>query len=421
VRSLRHPDPSAVGVAAVPLAEVEPVTPPARVRLVTPRFVVLGVSNLSYFIANAMLLPTLPRYVTRELGSGSLGVGLAFGVYALGALIARPWSGRLGDRFGRRAVLATGSGLFAFTVLLYAPSGELGGLALLIFIRLLSGAFGAAVYVSATTAATEMAPSERRGEAISLFTVSVFVGIALGPLFGEEILKTTGSFTWVWIGSAAFGVSALLCGLLVPETRPRGHRSASSGRLLHPAAVRPGTLLCLGAVGLSTFSAFVAVYLDSLGLHDAAPVLLVFACVTVLSRLFGARLNDRVPRQAMATWSLVMSGLALVVMAVWPDPAAVYTAAVLLAAGMSFMYPTFVLMAVDAAPAPERGAVVGTVTAFADLSYAVAALALGVVADAVSYRGAFAGAAAFVGLALVLLLAGVARTRPRHAVAVSSA
>jgi MFS family permease len=172
-------------------------------------------------------------------------------------------------------------------------------------------------------------------------------------------------------------------------------------------------VICLGAVGLATWTSFVAVYSDEIGMDRVAPALLLFALVTVACRVLGARLNDRVPRRVMAAWSIVASGSALFLIAALHSPAGVYLGAVLLASGMSFMYPTFVLMAVDRAAEHERGAVVGTLTAFTDVSNAIGGLALGQVAERTSYRGAFTAAGGIISLSLVLLVLGIGVPRTR--------
>lgn len=61
-------------------------------------------------------------------------------------------------------------------------------------------------------------------------------------------------------------------------------------------------------------------------------------------------------------------------------------------------------MAIGSAPASERGAVVGTFTAFFDLAFGLGAVTLGAVAALVGYRGLFLTAAviALGGLSVLL-------------------
>ncbi len=396
-----------------------------RERIVSRAFVMLMLHNGTFFAAGSMLTPVLGRFVKGPLHGGTSGVGLAFGAYAVGAMAVRPLAGRLGDRIGRRPTGVAGAAIFGVAVMLYGLAEGTGGTWWVVGVRILSGGAGAAVYVGATAAATDMAPPARRGEAISVFSVSVFLGVALGPLVGEALYQSAG-YGVVWIVCGVTGLASAALGLVVPETNPPqrllpagpGSGSGSgAGRaprqpFFHPAAIRPGIVICLGAVGLSSFNTFLAVYGDSIGMRDVAPVLLVFAVVTVCSRLFGAKLNDTMPRRTMATISLVSAAVSLYTMALWQETVGIYVAAVFLALGMSYMYPTFVLIGVDAAPDSEKGAVVGTLTAFTDVSNAIGGLVLGVFASWTSYRGAFGLAGGLITIALVLLFAGVALPRP---------
>jgi MFS family permease len=383
--------------------------------VVTRGFATLFAANLAFFTAGGMLTPVLGRYVRNDLDGSETEIGFAFGASALGAVIVRPLAGRIGDRAGRRLPLVVGAVIFASSVLLYGPGGRWGGATAVILVRALAGGAGAAVYVCTTAVATDAAPAARRGEAISLFSVSVFAGAALGPPIGEFLLRSSG-FGSVWIAASVAGFTCAALGLAVRDERtyePPTAAERSPQPFVHPAAVGPGIVICLGAVGLATWTSFVAVYSDEIGMERVAPALLLFALVTVGCRVVGARLNDRVPRRVMATWSILASGGALFVIAALHRPGGVYLGAVLLAAGMSFMYPTFVLMAVDRAAEHERGAVVGTLTAFTDVSNAIGGLALGLVADHTSYRGAFAAAGAIISLSLVLLVLGVGVPRTR--------
>ena len=68
-------------------------------------------------------------------------------------------------------------------------------------------------------------------------------------------------------------------------------------------------------------------------------------------------------------------------------------------------------IAIAGAPASERGAVVGTFTAFFDLAFGLGAVSLGAVAAFFGYTGAFAGGAFVAGLGLALMLVRARRLR----------
>ncbi len=63
----------------------------------TPAFVRLALADLAYFTAAGVAIYALPLYVTGPLGSDKAGAGLAFGAFAITALVLRPIAGRLSD------------------------------------------------------------------------------------------------------------------------------------------------------------------------------------------------------------------------------------------------------------------------------------------------------------------------------------
>ena len=100
------------------------------------------------------------------------------GAYAVSAAVLRPWVGRVGDTKGRRLLAVGGCIVVAVSFLLYALVSELW---MLVLARLVTGAGEAAVFVGVATAAQDLAPDHRRGEAASYFSVALYGGLALGP------------------------------------------------------------------------------------------------------------------------------------------------------------------------------------------------------------------------------------------------
>ena len=76
----------------------------------------------------------------------------------------------------------------------------------------------------------------------------------------------------------------------------------------------------------------------------------------------------------------------------------------LFAVGQALAFPALMSLAVSSAPESERGAVIGTFTAFFDISYALGPISLGAVAAFFDYRGAFIAAAIVHVVGLVILL-----------------
>ncbi len=381
-------------------------------RLVTPTFVLITIAALGYFTALGMHLPVLPRYVEDELGGSGTAVGIAVGAFAVSAALVRPLVGRLGDQLGRRPLAVVGAGLAAISM---AGYGLVESLPVLVGFRLLTGLGEAAFFVGAATAVQDLSPDDRRGEAASFFSTSIYGGLAIGPFLGEVLYRNGGAGR-VWMVSAALAAVGAALALLIPAHLGRIDPTASTPptaalaprrRFLHPAAVMPGTILLLGLMGFAAFSSFLAIHLDDLGIDDAGPYFLLYGASVLVVRVFGARIPDRLGAVRTATGSLVSIAAGVSVIAVVDAPAAIAAGTLVFSIGMSLLFPALFGLTVNRAPASERSHAVGTFSLFFDLSQGVGAPALGIVVDVVGTdRSAFVAAAV---IALVGLV--VARTR----------
>jgi MFS family permease len=377
---------------------------PTHPRLLTPPFVVAWLSTFFVLLAIGMLMPVLPLYAKGPLDQGSVGVGLAVAAASPTALLLQPLAGRLGDRRGRRVLVVVGALVYAATVSAYALVDTLPALAAL---RLASGAGEALVFVGGATVINDLAPEGRRGEAVSLYSLAVWGGLALGPLAGELVLGE-GRYDAVWLAAAGLAVVAAAVGLALPETRPAGAGESQPGGYFHRAALTPGLVLVATMVGFAGFSAFMPLYARELGLGGAGAVFAVNAVVVVAIRSVGRKIPDRVGSKRAATAALVLVASGFTIIAAVQMAAGLYVGTVVLALGQALTFPALMTMAVGAAPATERSAVVGSFSAFADVGYAIGAVSLGAVASATGYAGVFVVAAVLAVAGLVPL----SRLRP---------
>jgi MFS family permease len=347
--------------------------------------------NFGYFLSLGIMNPVLPRYIAGPLGGSNLAVGFGVGSFTIVSLLLRPWSGRRGDRSGRKQGIVFGA--LAHTL------GTLGmvvasTLPLLIAFRMLTGIAEAFLFVGASTAAQDLAPDDRRAEAASLFSLSLFAALAMGPAIGETILDRYG-FDTVWLVAASVvGVGALIA-MTLPDTRPQEviDDDTSGGPLIHKAALRPGFPLACAIWGLAAFNSFVPLYATrNLGLPGARTVLLANALTILTLRLFAGRLPDRIGPLRTARMALIFNPAGLAVMGLVATVPGLYVGAVLLAVGQAFAFPSLMTIAVNNAPVTERGSVIGTFTAFFDLSFGGGAIVLGAIANALGYNGAFLAA-----------------------------
>ena len=371
-----------------------------RQRLVTPTFALVVGSTFAYFLSVGVLLPIVPRFVKGPLHGSDLAVGISVGAFSIAAVILRPIAGRAGDRRGRRPLIVWGSLIVAASVVGYNVSHTIG---VLIVFRLIAGVGEALFFTGAASAVTDLAPEERRGEAVSFFSLALYGGMSFGPFIGESVLGKAEHFAAVWWVAAAFGALATLLALMVDDTRPPGFDATSHARLVHPAALLPGTVLGCTVWGFAAFGNFVSLYALRLGMSGSKYVFFTYSFTVLLIRLFGARLPDVLGSRRAATIATSTAGTGLLVIALWGTPAGLYVGAFVFGVGQAFAFPALMSLALSRAPDSERGAVVGTQTAFVDVAFGVGSLSLGAIANAIGYRGTFAVSAAVAAAGLVLL------------------
>jgi MFS family permease len=136
-------------------------------------------------------------------------------------------------------------------------------------------------------------------------------------------------------------------------------------------------------------------------------VFLLYGVVVLAIRIFGARIPDRIGPLWAGSGATFGVACGMVVLATVASPAGLYGGTVLFSLGMSLLYPSMLLLALTDVPANERGASVGTVSSFFDLSQGLGAILLGTVAAFAGIRGAFATAAVLAFVGLVLLRSGI--------------
>jgi MFS family permease len=364
------------------------------------------------YLALGGTLQELPGYLADRFGAGpaltGLAVGLAFAATALG----RPFAGLAGDAGWSRPVVILGAGLTAAGALghLFAPT-----VGVVLAARLVMGAGEAALFSGALPWVLSGTPAGRGGRVSGWFGLSMWGGLALGPLLAVAAHRAGGATAVWWLVAALPLVSTVL----VASTR----RPAAAGR--HPVRLRswrdlvprgaglPGLCLGLAAYGYGTLGALLVLYLG--GQSPGAPhvggesvALTVYAAAFLLTRGVGSPLIDRYggARVASVVLGLAVGGLAL--LAAVPVEAAALAGTALAGVGLGLVYPATATMTLHRT-VRTPGLAVAAMTSLWDLGILAAGPVGGLLAGHLGYRSAFAVAAGVVALALVITLGPGAR------------
>jgi MFS family permease len=389
---------------------MSPVAEAPEPRLLTPAFVILGLTSLVFFVAGGVVLPVVAPFTIGPLGSDAIGAGIAYGAFAVGALVLRPVVGWASDRFGRRPLIIAGALMScgALVVHLFVTT-----LAIFVVARALLGIAEAFFFVAVFAAGADLSPEARRGEALNFLSLSLYVGLGIGPAIGEQLQHSAG-FTAVWIVALGLTAIAVVSAWFVPETSPtilkRGEEPTRS-RLIHPAAIFPGILILAGTTGMAGFLAFLPLHAASVGMDGASLPLAIYAVLVIALRIVFAKLPDQVGPARVSGGALAVGAVGLTILGLVPTPTGVLVGTVAFGLGVAFLMPGLLTLAVSRVSEMERGSVVGTASAFLDLAFGVAPAILGVVAAGAGFAGVFLVGAAASAAGFVLLLAWTARSR----------
>jgi DHA1 family multidrug resistance protein-like MFS transporter len=170
-----------------------------------------------------MLIPLISVHFTTAYGMSGATVGGILAVRQITQQGLMVFGGALGDRIGHKPLICGGYLVRALGFLLFAVATDVPGLIAAAVVTALGGTFFEA---TAKAALATMVPAERRAEVFSLAGLVGGVGLAVGPLLGVALLRT--SFFLVGTAAAACFFLAFALGVyLLPPLAPEPTSSSA--------------------------------------------------------------------------------------------------------------------------------------------------------------------------------------------------
>ncbi|GJF49629.1 MFS transporter [Staphylococcus argenteus] len=177
----------------------------------TKSFTINFIVNFIVYLCMYLLLVVIAGYSKQTFHASDSLAGLVVGLFIVGSLIGRFGTGKFVNQIGPKRLLSIGLVALILTQLLYFVDGSL---AFLIFVRLINGIATAIVTTATGTIAAYVTPVNRKSEGISLFSLSLVLGTAIGPFLGM-LLITKYSINLLFIICAALGVLGLIISLFI--------------------------------------------------------------------------------------------------------------------------------------------------------------------------------------------------------------
>src|ERR1700722_3829652 len=338
------------------------------------------------FSAIGMTTQVMPAYAHERLGADAVTAGLAVTIGSLATMFSRPISGRFADQSGGRRVAMAGAML--------ALIGGIGhvvatNLPVLVLARLFLGAGEGALFTGSVGWILAHTEQSQRGKIAGHFGLSMWMGLASGPMLGTALLAI-GTYRDVWIAAS---IIPMLSWMSVASTRPEG-RVASGGtnirRALFPrAAWVPGASGVFSSIGYGVIAAFLVPRFAALGFAGQNFALTVFGVAFMITRFLGSGYAYRFGGRRVLLSAFLIESAGLAGLSLTHVEWLAFSSTAVAGAGLSLLIPSVTSLVTEAADPRERTAAVGAVTSAWDLGVAIGGPLGGFVAGA-SNAGPFA-------------------------------
>ncbi|MCL1828855.1 MAG: MFS transporter [Oscillospiraceae bacterium] len=389
-------------------------------RLLSKDYILVILSILGVNMLNNFFLATIAPYMNILTGKVVYG-GVMISVYAATAMLVRPASGILSDKFGRVKQIALGAFVCAASCLCF---GFTKSLPLLIILRITGGIGFGMNSTCVGAAVADVVPRSRLSEGIGYYGLYSSVGQMVAPAIALSIVSGGGlndyrnMFFTAAIICAASGVTGACISYErklkksgVPEPRKdtpeHAHvKSADSGT--RPAKVffgfeqvvfAPCLVILLFMSGFTGVLSYITAFAEKSGLGGAGFFFTASAVGMLISRLFLGKAVDRFGPDAIVIPSLAVMTACLALIPELPSAAALVILALPIGISQGAVYTTMnSIIFIRCSPA-HRGTASGAFFAAMDIGYAAGAPFLGAVVDASGFTVMYRITAVFVLLA----------------------
>ncbi|MDL2307322.1 MFS transporter [Desulfovibrio sp. OttesenSCG-928-C06] len=390
-------------------------------KLFNRNFILLCTCQLASGISFYMLMPVFPLYLTLEMGASTAVAGGVVSLYALAALLARPFSGPLVDGFQRKPLLVLSAFLLALAGCGYALTSVLVVFAMS---RFMHGITFSISGTSLSTVAIDNIPPTKLGTGIGLFGMIVSLSLALGPMVGLLLMDV--SYMAAYWGAVSFAVVAAILTMLVRAPRreipPRKGKLFSPSDLFVRENLLPSLIFMMTIYTYGVTTNFVSLLAHERGMSEISGLFfLFFAGGLVLCRLYcGVLIDKGYMVGVIICGKLLVAGSLAVLILFGFSPVPFLGGAMGMGLGYGMCMPAYQTMMINLAPKEKRGTASSCYLLAMDLGVGISTLSGGMLAQmtSLSTTYAFGGALCVVSLILFLVrglpLARRAASAHRH-------
>lgn len=359
----------------------------------------------SYFLMNFafyMLMPTIPVYLVEELGIETSKVGIALSSYTLGLMIVRPFSGYLVDCLSRKPLYFFAFLAFAIMFTGYLFTTSVVGVML---VRFVQGCFMGLTSVAGNTIAIDVIPSERRGEGMGFYGLTINLAMSFSPLVAVGLYDGTGFHAVVVAGMCiAFAGVFSVSRIHYPKRETISRPPLSLDRFILTKALWAGLTYMLCAIPYGMIISFVVLYGKEINIDNPGYFFIFMAIGVGSARLISGKLVDRGKIHLMTTSALLLLITSFTAFALLHTEIIFFICALAIGIGFGISVPAFQMLFVNVAPHNMRGTATSTYLTSFDLGVGTGMLSAGFISAHYNLASAYLVGAAACVLSLIVYL-----------------
>lgn len=370
----------------------------------TKDFIFITLINFLMYIIHYALIVTVTSFTIDTFHAGEGMGGLAAGIFIIGMLFGRLFTGKYIDQLNLKKTLLA-SLVFSFVAI--ALYFLIHSLLVLIIVRLIHGiAFGMASTTTGTYSST-IVPEDRKGEGIGYYALSTTVASAIGPFLGiliNQRFSFESNFIVCLIYILLAGVLSLFISNIRQPMVDAENKEVNSakgiGQFLQKQAIPISIVIVFVGIAYSSVLAFLDSYASHIGLAAAASFFfVVYAFSTFVVRPITGKVFDNYGANKVVYPVLVLFVIGLVLLSVTHSSWMLLFSAIFIGIGYGTLIPSFQTIAIQASPPEKIGLATSTFYIFADLGAGAGPTLLGILIGSVGYRNLY--------MLMALLLVGV--------------
>lgn len=382
---------------------------PTKSPIWTKSFNINFITNFLIYLCMYLLIVIIASYAKSEYNVSDSTAGLVTGLFIIGSLIGRFVTGKYVNKVGPKRILLIGLVFLLVTQLLYFIEGSI---TLLMFTRLINGIATGITTTATGTIAAYVTPNDRKSEGISLFSLSLVIGAAIGPFLGLLLINTF-PIKMLFLICLVCGVVSLLISFFVnlqfkldttdTTTQKTKSKKFNINNYIAKEAIPVAIIMLISGLTYSSILTFLQFFAQEINLVTISSYFFIFyAIASLITRPIAGRLMDQKNENVIAYPAFVFLILTFVTLSITNNGWLLILAGLFLGAGYGNISSCMQAIAIKVSPPAKYGIATSTYFIGLDLGVGFGPYVLGFMTSSVSYAQLYAIMAVIVLIAAII-------------------